>query len=416
MKKEFNHIDETMNGAENLDHNDTGNETINRKKNKKKHIGAKVVALAVALGLVSGGVVVGMDAINNRPQKTELNSSVGEHSTIDATQTEAKEYTGVSEIVENVKPAIVAITSTTTAVNYDFWGRPVIQEASGAGSGIIIGQNGNELLIATNNHVIADANSIVLQFIDETTATGEVKGAEQSSDLAVISVNMKDLSEETRKKIKVASLGDSNTCIQGELVVAIGNALGYGQSTTVGYLSALDREVTVDGVTLNLIQTDAAINPGNSGGALLNAKGEVIGINSVKYIETAVEGVGYAIPISTAVPIINDLMNREDLSEGEKGYLGITGRDVTEYDAEALNIPIGIYVNRVEKGSPADRAGIKVGDVITAVSGRTMKTQEELQNFLNYTRGGTKVTFTVSVYENGDYAEKSIEIVLGNRK
>lgn len=401
-----------------------GNPSMNQDKSKKKsNVGKfllKVVASAAVFGLVTGSAFVGVDYIASLPNKSDTSSvSTENENDVAPTQTstsETKNYSGVSEIVENVMPSIVAITSTTQEVTYDFFGRPSVQQASGAGSGIIIGQNDNELLIATNNHVIEGATDIVIEFVDETTASGTVKGAEASSDLAVVTVKMNDLSKDTRSQIKVATLGNSNESKQGELVVAIGNALGYGQSTTVGYISALDREVTIDSVTLNLLQTDAAINPGNSGGALLNAKGEVIGINSVKYIQTEVEGVGYAIPISTAVPIINDLMNREDLTDREKGYLGIGGNDVTEADSEMLNIPIGIYINKVESGSPADAAGLKIGDVITGVSGRTIETIEELQNFLNYTKAGTKVTFNISSSENGKYVEKLVEVKLGNRK
>lgn len=392
----------------------TAGESV-KKKQKFGKIFAKVIAAAAVFGLVAGGVFVGVDSIRNRAQETEISE---EETSIDATQTSTtkKNYSGVSEIVENVMPSIVAITSTTQAVSYDFFGRPSVSEASGAGSGIIVGQVDDELLIATNNHVIDGATSIVIQFIDDTTATGEVKGAEASSDLAVVSVNMNNLSEDTMNQIKIATLGNSDDCQEGELVIAIGNALGYGQSTTVGYISAKNREVTVEDVTLNLLQTDAAINPGNSGGALLNAKGEVIGINSVKYVLTEVEGIGYAIPISSAVPIINDLMNRTELSNNEKGYLGIGGNDVTETEAEMLNIPVGIYINKVESGSPADEAGIKVRDIITGVNGRTIETLEELQNYLNYTKAGTTVTFTISVNENGTYVEKSIDVTLGKRK
>lgn len=393
------------------------------KRRKRSNTGKffrKVVAAAAVFGLVAGGVFVGVDYIATLPDKTDVevsNEESGED--LAATQTsssETKNYSGVSEIVENAMPSIVAITSTVQEVSYDFFGRPTVEEASGAGSGIIIGQNGQELLIATNNHVIDGASDIVIQFVDGTTATGTVKGAQASSDLAVVTVKMTALSDDTRSQIKVASLGNSDESQQGELVIAIGNALGYGQSTTVGYISALDREVTIDNVTLNLLQTDAAINPGNSGGALLNAKGEVIGINSVKYIQTEVEGVGYAIPISTAIPIINDLMNREDLSDSEKGYLGIGGNDVTEADAEMLNIPVGVYINKIEDGSPADKAGLKIGDIITGVSQRTIETLEDLQSFLNYTKAGTKVTFTISTSENGKYVEKLVEVTLGNRK
>lgn len=376
----------------------------------------KVIVVAAVFGLLAGGIQVGSNYISSRPRKLTQTSDALEHAPSDTIASETVQHSGVSEIVANVKPAIVAITSTSEEVYYDFFGRPTVQEVAGAGSGIIIGQNEEELLIVTNNHVIDGTKNIVIQFIDETTATGSVKGAEASSDLAVVTVKMNDLSDTTLQAIKIATLGNSDQVQQGELVVAIGNALGYGQSTTVGYVSALDREVNVEQATLNLLQIDAAINPGNSGGALLNAKGEVIGINSVKYVQTEVEGVGYAIPISSAIPIINDLMNRRDLSDREKGYLGIGGNDVTKADAEMLKIPIGVYINKVDPGSPADEAGLRIGDVIVGVSGRKIETSEDLKNFLNYTKAGTKVTFKVSSNVDGTYTEKTVEVKLGNRK
>lgn len=370
----------------------------------------KSIICAAIVGMIAGGGLIVIGRIKSLKYQNES-------STIETTNVKKEdvEYIGVSEIVENVKPAIVAISSTSQAVSYDFFGRPHIQQASAAGSGFIIGQSGEEVLIATNNHVIQNATTIVIQFNDETTATGTVKGAESSSDLAVVSVDIRSLSRDTISKIRIATLGDSNQCQQGELVVAIGNALGYGQSTTVGYVSALDRETTIDDITLTLLQTDAAINPGNSGSALLNAKGEVIGINSVKRIETAVEGIGYAIPISQAVPILNELMNRQNLGEHQKAYLGVSGKEVTEKEATILGLPEGIYINRVEAGSPAAKAGIKERDIITGVNGRKLRTSQELEDFLEYTRGGTKVTFQVNVHENGDYVEKEIEVVLDYR-
>lgn len=377
---------------------------------------AKVLVAAAIVGLAVGAGYIGMDYVTNKLGQNDIIEDITTEMNPTQTSTTERNYTGVSEIVANVKPSIVAITSTTQAVTYDFFGRPYVSEASGAGSGIIVGQSEGELLIATNNHVISDATSIVIQFIDDTTATGVVKGSETASDLAVVSVDVNDLSEETLKKIRFATLGNSDECQQGELVIAIGNALGYGQSTTVGYISALDREVTVDDVTLDLLQTDAAINPGNSGGALLNAKGEVIGINSVKYVETKVEGIGYAIPITTAVPIINDLMNRNELSDRQKGYLGIAGKEVTESESKMLNIPIGIYVTEVESGSPADQAGIRVRDIITAVNDRSLDTLAALSDYLDYTKAGTTVTLTVNVNENGNYVEKEVEVTLSNRK
>ena len=381
-------------------------ETKGIKKRKSKAF-VRTILVAAALGLAAGGTWVGVDH-KNRSNNSNLQVQ-------QVTSKPDSEYSGVSKIVENVKPAIVAITATVKEVGRDFFGRPTVNEASGAGSGIIIGQNGYELYIVTNNHVINNASNIVIQFANDTTAKGLVKGAEALSDLAVVSVDIRDLSKDTIKAIRVASLGDSTKCQQGELVVAIGNALGYGQSTTVGYISALDREVVVDQMDLNLFQTDAAINPGNSGGALLNAKGEVIGINSVKYVETSVEGVGYAIPIATAIPIINDLINRVELLDSQRGDLGIGGQDVTEVDSKALNIPMGIYINKIEKGSAAEKAGLKMGDVITGVNGRKVETKEALDNYLQYVKAGATVTLKVAINDNGTYNEKDIEVTLSKK-
>lgn len=321
----------------------------------------------------------------------------------------------VSSVVENVMPAIVAINSSSTLTQYDFFGRAYNNEVSGSGSGIIIGQSNSEILIVTNNHVVDGATAIEIVFDDETKAVATLKGAEASSDLAVVSVNINDLSDETKKNIKIATLGNSDDVKTGEMAIAIGNALGYGQSVTVGYISALNREVTVDNVTLNLLQTDAAINPGNSGGALLNANGEVIGINSVKYTDTDVEGIGYAIPISDAIPIINELMNREELDETESGYLGITGQDIDETASKTFNMPEGLLVSTVSEGSPADTAGLNRGDIITGVNGKTITGMSDLRTFLSYTRAESTVELTVSVLENGEYVEKTLEVTLGYR-
>lgn len=278
-------------------------------------------------------------------------------------------------------------------------------------------QGGEELLIVTNNHVVENAIAAEVMFIDGTTAKAVVRGMDASEDLAVLSVNLKELSEDTIEKIRIASLGSSDGLKLGEMVVAIGNALGYGQSTTVGYISALDREVTFDdGTTMSLIQTDVAINPGNSGGALLNAAGEVIGINNSKLVDNSVEGVCYAIPISKAVPILNELLQREDLKENEQAYMGIIGQDVTKANAEALNMPVGVYVKDIEAGSPAEQAGLKVGNIITAINGKQAETWEDVTRILSFTRGGSEGTLTVQVMRDGAYVEEELSITFGYRK
>lgn len=324
----------------------------------------------------------------------------------------------VSDVVENVIPSIVAINSKAVKTEYDFFGRPYSESVKGSGSGIIIGQNGSELLIVTNNHVVDGAEEVEIIFVDDVTATAVVKGSESRSDLAVLSVQLKDLTNKTKDIIKIAKLGDSKELKLGELAIAIGNALGYGQSVTVGYISALDRKVNVEGLNFALVQTDAAINPGNSGGALLNSKGELIGINSVKYASSNVEGMGFAIPISDAIPVINELMDRETLDEKDQAFLGIiltSARNVTEADAKRFSMPIGIYINEVVKDSPAEKAGLKQGDIIVGFNQKSVETIDDLINILSYTRAGEEINLITNVLDNGEYIEKVLKVKLSNR-
>lgn len=320
----------------------------------------------------------------------------------------------VSSIVEAVMPSIVSITETSTATSYFGQSYPT----EGAGSGFIVKEDNNELLIVTNNHVVAGADSITVTFIDNTTAKATVKGTDPTADLAVISVKVGDLKKETKGHIKVASLGHSEDVKVGQMAIAIGNALGYGQSVTVGYISAKDRQVEVgDGNssgsnTMVLLQTDAAINPGNSGGALLDVNGNVIGINSVKYADTKVEGIGYAIPMSDAIPIINELMNREVLKDEEKGYLGITGRTISDEVSEAYGFPTGVYISEVSESGAAKSAGIKQGDVITKINGSKVTSIEQVQNKVNNTKAGTEITVTIARSQEGEYKEQDVKVVL----
>ncbi len=322
----------------------------------------------------------------------------------------------VSTIVDNAMPFIVSIRSEVVQTGRDIFGRRTEQVSVGAGSGIIIGQSRKELLLVTNEHVISDARKISVTLDDGSEYEAELKGSDVNSDLAVLSIPLSQLSKETKAHIRIAALGDSDNLQTGAMTIAIGNALGYGQSTTVGYVGATNRTVTINNVERKLIQTDAAINPGNSGGALLNVRGEVIGINSVKYASEEVEGIGYAIPISEAIPIINDLMNREELSEKEAGFLGIQGQTVTSSYSLRFGIPVGVYINAVETGSPAEHAGLKTGDIIVKVNGRSVSTTEELQTILDYTRAGTTVTVTVSTVSGREYTEVDYPVTLGNRK
>ncbi len=395
-------------------------------KNKKKsHGAAKLIASSLVFGLVAGAAFQGYGYVfqlNNTAGKSEVTTESNlQNNTKDGvvaleTGTKNNNVTSdVSTVVDNVMPSIVAINATINATESDFFGRQYNQQMEGSGSGIIIGQNNSEILIATNNHVIADSTKVEIVFADDTKATATIKGTAPASDLAVVSVNVNDLSKDTISKIKIATLGDSNSLKLGEMAIAIGNALGYGQSITVGYVSALDREVTVDNVTLDVLQTDAAINPGNSGGALLNSKGEVIGINSVKYVDNNVESVGYAIPISDAIPIINDLMNRTTLANNEKASLGISGQEVTSDYSQNFNLPMGIYVGEVKNGSAAQKAGIVVGDIIVGVNKTKVESMSELQDVLDYTKAGSTGTITVKSLNNGDYTEKTLNITFDGR-
>ncbi|MCQ2495006.1 MAG: trypsin-like peptidase domain-containing protein [Lachnospiraceae bacterium] len=321
----------------------------------------------------------------------------------------------VSEVVKNVMPAIVSIDCKTTYNYNSFFGMPQTYEATSSGTGFIIGQNGDELLLATNNHVVSGASSITVTFNNGKSAEASVKGTDDYYDLAVISVDAGKLPVETLSQLRVAVIGDSENMGVGSMSIAIGNALGYGQSITVGYISALNRVVQVEGIGMLLIQTDAAINPGNSGGPLLNAYGEVIGINSVKYADSSVEGMGYAIPMSVAVPIINELMNRVELSSKEIGYIGIDGKNVTSSYSAGFGMPKGVYVTKVERKSPAEQAGIRRGDIITAVNGRSVGSMEELDKVVNYLKVGTEIELKVSRLDDGRYDSVTIKLVLGKR-
>lgn len=391
-----------------------------RKKAKKPSSGrAKKVGLLIAsaavFGLVAGGVMVGVNAIGNKV--LGVNNKETEVATVTTSDSGVKqEAAGVADVAENVMPSIVSI-SNTSVQTVRSWFQSYEQEVSSSGSGIIIGQSDDAILIVTNNHVIEGAKEITVAFCDDTAAAATVKGADSSADLAVLEVSTKNMEADTLKKIKVAALGSSDDLRVGEPAIAIGNALGYGQSVTVGYISALDREVDMEDVSMQLIQTDAAINPGNSGGALLNASGEVIGINTVKYVDSTVEGMGYAIPISSAIPIINDLMNQEVIEESEQGYLGIQGKDITDEYAQDLNMPEGVYVVKIVEGSPADECGLKAGDIITKFANRNVGSMETLQNILSNKKAGEEIEMVVQRNnEKGEYEEVTLKVTLGAKR
>lgn len=324
----------------------------------------------------------------------------------------------VSDMVEEVMPAMVSIVNTYTE-RYSYFGQSVEREAGSSGSGIIVGENDKEILIATNYHVVEDAEKLTVHFIDDTEAKAIIKGTDPDMDLAVIAVSFNDLSSETRRTISIARLGDSDSLKLGEPVIAIGNALGYGQSVTGGWVSALNREVELeDGSTGTFIQTDAAINPGNSGGALLNVNGEVIGINSNKIGGAIIDGIGYAIPISAAQPILEDLMLRETrnkVDESNMGYLGIVPESVTAEAAAIYGMPEGVYVSRMDEGTPAADGGILQGDIIVKFDGIKLSTAEELRETLEYYEAGETVEIQIMRIENGEWRERTLEIVLGRK-
>jgi serine protease Do len=400
-------------------------ETIKEQKRKRRIPGfVKVPVTAIAFGVIASlsfqTVQGGFSTNNTTVKESSTNLSVDSTSdsgvkavTTDTSTTSSA--TDVSEVVENVMPSIVSIDSTMTVQQQDMFGRLYNQEATGSGSGIIIGQNDNEVLIVTNNHVVSGATSVAITFSDESTANATVKGTDSGADLAVVSVPLSSLSDSTKNTIRVATLGDSDNVKVGEMAIAIGNALGYGQSVTVGYISAKDREVATEDYTMKLLQTDAAINPGNSGGALLDSQGRVIGINSVKYASEEVESMGYAIPITYAIPIINDLMSKEDISEDEQAYLGITGQDVSDTISERYGMPIGVYVGQVSENSPASEAGIQSGDVITSFNNREVKTMSQLQELLSNRKAGETVKIVVNRLVDGKYQEKTLSVTLGSK-
>lgn len=391
------------------------------KKEKKPSSGkgkkvVKFVASAAAFGLIAGGVMVGVNAIGNKIMGGDEKTTQVATVTPTDTSTQTVSGSGVAKVAEEVMPSIVSITSTSVQTVRS-WFQSYEQEISGSGSGIIIGQTDDEILIVTNYHVIEGASELTVAFSDETAVPATVKGYDSSADLAVLTISTEDIEKGTLSQIKVAALGSSDDLKVGESAIAIGNALGYGQSVTVGYISALNREVEMESNTMTLLQTDAAINPGNSGGALLNAKGEVIGINTVKYVDSTVEGMGYAIPISTAIPIINDLMNSEVIEESEQGYLGIQGNDITDEYAEGFNMPNGVYVVKIVEGSPADECGLKAGDIITRFGDRTVTSMETLQSILSNKKAGETVEMTVQRNnEKGEYEEVALEVTLGAKK
>lgn len=379
----------------------------------------RLTTCAAIFGLVGGVTFEGTNYIYNKNFAVESSAETSGNTkspVVSSTSTGSSNSTGsVSDVAENVLPSIVAIDVTVTSTGSDMFGRTYSQDSQGSGSGIIVAQDDDNLYIATNNHVVSDASEVSVKFNDDKVYSAEVRGTDSDCDLAVVTIPVKDLSSDTLGKIKVAALGDSDKVKVGDQAIAIGNALGYGTSVTVGYISAKEREVSAEDMTMKLIQTDAAINPGNSGGALVDASGTVIGINSAKYADESVEGMGFAIPVSTAIPIINDIIKSENVPEDEQGYLGIRSPEAVSDYASYYNIPEGVFVKEVSEDSPAQKAGMLAGDIITEFNGRSVTSMSSLQERLSKLKAGTKVKVVVKRANDGEYQEKTLTVTLGKK-
>lgn len=424
--------------------------SVSKKQKKKKNFGriiAKTVCIALIFGVVAGAAFQGTNFVGQKLFGDKVTAPVSQDASADTAAPEVgtvQPQTGnsgsedsaasVSAIVKQCMPSLVAITNVSVKEVQNYWGfgwysQPQQQESTSTGTGIIIGQNDSELLIVTNNHVITGATNLSVVFsVDEgkdgtTPVEAQIKGSDATKDVGVIAVKLSDIPAETMSAIKTATIGDSSQMQVGDQVIAIGNALGYGQSVTKGIVSALDREVTLqndDGSTISnkLIQTDAAINPGNSGGALLNMKGEVIGINEAKLSSNYVEGMGYAIPISDVEGIIGDLQNlqtRSEVDSEKMGYLGVTCQDVTSDIAQQYDMPEGVYLKSVVAGCAADKAGLKKGDILTRFDGMGVTTYDTLRDRLQYYEAGETVEVTVQSPENGSYVEKTVSLTLSTK-
>lgn len=413
-------------------------ERILVKKNKKSGRIAAIISAGLLFGSVSGvtmtavhsliGARMGRERVQEQRIEQVRSEAMGSRLRLnEATKSEETDAASevyvhsadVSGIVERAMPFVVAINGTTKLKTYSWFGESREIESPSSGSGIIIGKNEEELLVVTNNHVVNDANSLSVVFIDEESVPATVKGGDSESDVAIIALKISDIKESTLDRIDVATIGDSDALKVGQGVIAIGNALGYGQSVTVGYVSALNRDVeTREGIIRNLLQTDAAINPGNSGGALLNMEGEVIGINSAKYSAKEVEGMGYAIPISAIREIITELSNKKTrtvVDEEQQGYLGIQGQNIDAEMAQLYDMPKGVYVYRIVEGGAASESELREKDVILKLNGQTVRTMEDLKKELSYYAGGEQVQLTIKRLEGSEYEEREVEITLGYR-
>lgn len=429
MENQYNYYNsDGMNGngqSETPFHDDNGGQKHQaphgKKPQKKIPKAVAVTGFALLFGVVSSGTFLASNVVGSKVlgltgvTKTNTTATKSVSSNASLSKSSSVVTSDVSSIVENVMPSIVSITNMSVQQVQDFFGGVSQQQSESAGTGIIISQNDSELLVVTNNHVVAGSDTLTVTFDDGTSVEANIKGTNSEYDIAVVAVPLNSISDDTMKKISVATLGDSTQLKVGEPAIAIGNALGYGQSVTTGIVSATGR--TIDGFDGEYIQTDAAINPGNSGGALLNANGEVIGINSAKINSSAVEGMGFAIPISDASDVIQNLMNKETrskVSDEERGYLGIKGYDVSEEGAQMYNMPTGVYVKEVMSGGGAEKAGLTKGSIITGFEGSSISGMSSLQEQLQYYKAGEEVTLTVQIPDkNGEYTEKDIKVTLG---
>ena len=414
---------------------DDGKTPKKKKEHKKMPKAVAVTGLALMFGVVSSATFLTTNYVGTKVLKlgttqksTSTTSTSAVTSNASLTKTSSVVTSDVSSVVENVMPSIVSITNMSVQEVQNYFGGTSKQESESAGTGIIISQNDSELLVVTNNHVVAGSDTLTVTFADGNSVEANIKGTDSEYDVAVVAVPLDSISEDTKKAISVATLGDSTELKVGEPAIAIGNALGYGQSVTTGVISALNRSVSETDQTtgettessVKLIQTDAAINPGKSGGALVNASGEVIGINSSKLVGDSVEGVGYAIPISDVSDLIENLMNQETktkVAEADQGAIGIKGMSVSTEYSQQLNMPEGVYVSEVTKGGGAEKAGMTRGCIITGINGTKVSSKDDLQEQLQYYAKGDEVELTIQVPQsNGEYQEQSVTVILGAKQ
>ena len=425
---EYTYYDDTRSG---MSDRYEGSSNNNRQNDGKKKGGfgralMKALCLGLVFGLAASVTMFGAYKVGKMsglaiPVESSAESTVSTGSSVQIVQTAATgadttQAGGVADIVSQVMPSIVAVNTESVQTMTDWFGRQYTQNAQGAGSGVILSEDSDTLYIMTNYHVVKGATQVSVQFSDDTTATATVKGYDEDADIAVILVDMSELSDETKGTIRIAVMGDSDSLQVGESAIAIGNALGYGQSVTTGVVSAVGREVQLTDKTMTLIQTSAAINPGNSGGALLNGKGEVIGINTVKYEDTSVEGMGYAIPINSAIETAKSIIDGTlEADKDKEAYLGIRGGTLDESTAETYGAPAGVYVSSVANGSAAQRAGLQAGCIITAFNGEPIATMEELQEALADCSAGDSVTITASFPSGNSYVSQDLSTILGSK-